>query len=59
MLSSLVGTPLYMSPQILDNKKYTSKTDIWSIGFIFYETLCGKTPWTARSPPELLKNIKN
>ena len=43
MLSSLVGTPLYMSPQILDNKKYTSKTDIWSIGFIFYETLCGKS----------------
>lgn len=58
MLSSLVGTPLYMSPQILDNKKYTSKTDIWSIGFIFYETLVGKTPWTARSPPELLRNIK-
>lgn len=58
MLSSLVGTPLYMSPQILENKKYTSKTDIWSIGFIFYETLTGKTPWTARSPPELLRNIK-
>lgn len=60
MLSSLVGTPLYMSPQILDNKKYTSKTDIWSIAFIFYEALFGKSrkfififiaaPWTARSP---------
>lgn len=43
MLSSLVGTPLYMSPQILDNKKYTSKTDIWSIAFIFYESLFGKS----------------
>ncbi|CAD8197134.1 unnamed protein product [Paramecium octaurelia] len=59
MLASLVGTPLYMSPQILDNKKYTSKTDIWSIAFIFYEALFGKTPWTARSPQELLKNIRN
>lgn len=59
MLSSLVGTPLYMSPQILDSKKYTSKTDIWSIAFIFYEALFGKTPWTARSPQELLKNIRN
>lgn len=42
----------------MDNKKYSSKTDIWSIGFIYYETLTGKTPWTARSPPELLKNIR-
>ncbi|CAD8048740.1 unnamed protein product [Paramecium primaurelia] len=58
MMSSMVGTPLYMSPQILDHKRYNSKTDVWSIGFIFYEALFGKTPWTARSPPELLKNIR-
>ena len=63
----MVGTPLYMSPQILDHKKYNSKTDVWSIGFIFYEALFGKSkiilysfkaPWTARSPAELLKNIR-
>jgi len=52
MLSSLVGTPLYMSPQILDNKKYTSKTDIWSIAFIFYESLFGKSihPYQIKLP---------
>jgi calcium-dependent protein kinase len=43
MMASMVGTPLYMSPQILDNKKYSNKTDIWSLGFIFYETLFGKS----------------
>ncbi|CAK66613.1 unnamed protein product (macronuclear) [Paramecium tetraurelia] len=59
MMSSMVGTPLYMSPQILDHKRYNSKTDVWSIGFIFYEALFGKTPWTARSPAELLKNIRS
>ncbi|CAD8163035.1 unnamed protein product [Paramecium octaurelia] len=58
MMASMVGTPLYMSPQILDHKRYNSKTDVWSIGFIFYEALFGKTPWTARSPAELLKNIR-
>lgn len=57
MLASLVGTPLYMSPEILNNQKYSSKTDVWSLGFIFYEVLFGKTPWTAKSPTELLKNI--
>jgi serine/threonine protein kinase len=43
MLASLVGTPLYMSPEILNNQKYSSKTDVWSLGFIFYEVLFGKS----------------
>ena len=43
MMQSMVGTPLYMSPQILDHKRYNSKTDVWSIGFIFYEALFGKS----------------
>lgn len=57
MLETSVGTPLYMSPQILSSDKYTSKSDIWSLGFIFYEVLYGKTPWTGRSIPDLMKNI--
>ena len=36
IMVSLVGTPLYMSPQILKKGKYTSKSDLWSIGLIFY-----------------------
>lgn len=42
-----VGTPLYMSLQVLKSEPYTSKSDIWATGFIFYELLHGKTPWTA------------
>ncbi|CAD8106591.1 unnamed protein product [Paramecium sonneborni] len=57
MIVSNVGTPLYQSLQLLKAQKYTSKSDIWSLGFIFYETLFGQTPWTARSIPELIKNI--
>ncbi|EGR28771.1 protein kinase domain protein [Ichthyophthirius multifiliis] len=58
MLSSLVGTPLYMSPQILSEDKYTSKSDLWSLGFIFYECLYGNTPYTATSQYQLYKNIQ-
>jgi serine/threonine-protein kinase ULK/ATG1 len=36
VMASLVGTPLYMSPQILKKGKYTTKSDVWSIGLIFY-----------------------
>jgi len=53
-----VGTPLYMPLQILKSEAYTSKCDIWAIGFIFYEMLHGKTPWTAHTEFELVKNIE-
>jgi calcium-dependent protein kinase len=46
MLGSAVGTPLYMSPQMLHNDRYTNKTDIWSLGFIFYQTLYSKSNGT-------------
>ena len=59
MLTSLVGTPLYMSPQILMSETYTTKSDVWSLGLIFFEMLFGKTPWKARSQYELITNINN
>ncbi len=48
-MKSIVGTPLYMSPQILKKGKYTTKSDLWSIGLIYYEMLHGRTPWPAQN----------
>jgi serine/threonine protein kinase len=36
IMKSIVGTPLYMSPQILNRKPYTNKSDLWSTGLIYY-----------------------
>ena len=36
IMKSIVGTPLYMSPQLLKKLKYTNKSDLWSIGLIYY-----------------------
>lgn len=44
-MESIVGTEVYMAPEVQQRKKYTSKCDIWSLGFIFYEILTGKRPW--------------
>ena len=57
VMKSIVGTPLYMSPQILKKSKYTTKSDLWSIGLIYYEMLQGRTPWRASNQLQLLNGI--
>jgi len=49
MAATCVGTPLYMSLELLKGENYTSKCDIWALGFIFYEILHGNTPWNAHT----------
>lgn len=49
VMNSIVGTPLYMSPQILNRAHYTNKSDLWSVGLIYYEMLHGFTPWPANN----------
>eukprot|EP01006_Ploeotia_vitrea_P060240 TRINITY_DN75556_c0_g1_i1.p1 TRINITY_DN75556_c0_g1~~TRINITY_DN75556_c0_g1_i1.p1 ORF type:complete len:390 (+),score=11.90 TRINITY_DN75556_c0_g1_i1:129-1172(+) len=41
----LVGTPLYMAPEICNGANPTTKSDIWSVGLTFLELLSGKLPW--------------
>lgn len=57
MLKSWVGTPLYMSPQILKKGVYSPKCDIWSVGLVFYELLFGYLPWKGTTTEQLLENI--
>jgi serine/threonine-protein kinase ULK/ATG1 len=57
ILKSIVGTPLYMSPQILNHQRYTNKSDLWSVGLIYYEMLHGCTPWPANSELQLINAI--
>ena len=55
--TTMLGSPLNMAPEILGQKKYNSKADIWSIGICFYELLFGKSPYTAKNIMELLQKI--
>lgn len=52
-----MGTPIYMSPQVLAQKTYTDKADVWSLGVLYYELLFGKLPYYGVTEDALYKNI--
>ncbi|OMJ71175.1 hypothetical protein SteCoe_30697 [Stentor coeruleus] len=42
---TMVGTPHYMAPEIIKGTGYTLAADIWSIGIMLYEFVCGCVPF--------------
>ena len=56
----LQGTVMYMSPeQIRRDPSINSKSDIYSLGAVLYETLTGVTPFQGKVVRELLEKVKN
>jgi len=46
LASTIVGTPYYLSPEIIENKPYNFKSDIWSLGVLLYEMMARKQPFS-------------
>nr|WP_315501027.1 serine/threonine-protein kinase [Actinomyces oris] len=52
-ITGAIGTPLYMAPEILSLQAPTSAADIYSLGIMLYEMVCGTTPFVGE-PAQLL-----
>jgi len=44
-LSGTVGTPDYMAPEQLRGERGTASSDIYAVGVVLYEMLCGRVPF--------------
>ena len=54
----IVGTPDYISPEILNNDLNNYCSDWWSLGVILFEFLVGVPPFNDKSIDLIFKNIK-
>ncbi len=54
---TVVGTPYYLSPEIIENKPYSFASDIWSLGVLLYEMASLQPPFDANSLHELASKI--
>ena len=42
---TIIGTPHYMSPEVIEGRGYSYNSDLWSVGIVLYEFMCGGVPF--------------
>eukprot|EP01029_Cantina_marsupialis_P027912 TRINITY_DN774163_c0_g1_i1.p1 TRINITY_DN774163_c0_g1~~TRINITY_DN774163_c0_g1_i1.p1 ORF type:complete len:302 (+),score=77.26 TRINITY_DN774163_c0_g1_i1:43-948(+) len=54
---TLCGTPDYLPPEMIKSEKHNNTADIWSLGVLCYEFLCGKPPFESKSNTDTWRKI--
>ena len=54
---TMVGTPLYLSPELARGSPYGRKADMWAVGVLAFELCTGAPPFTAPDVATLLRKI--
>jgi len=56
-LNSFYGTPLYLSPELIEGKPYSDTTDVWSLGVVLYEVLALHPPFNGRCLQDVVNTV--
>jgi calcium-dependent protein kinase len=56
-MSSMVGTPYYMAPEIFSENGYDLSCDMWGVGVLAYILLSGKPPFNGKTDGAIFKKI--
>lgn len=51
---TMLGSPIYMAPELLKGEPYTIKADIWSLGVVLFRMLFGYCPFESSSIAKLI-----
>jgi calcium-dependent protein kinase len=57
VLTTKVGTPIFVAPEVLTGRGYGKQCDNWSIGIIAHVLLCGYPPFRGSSDQSVLRKV--
>ncbi|KAH0785022.1 AGC family protein kinase [Histomonas meleagridis] len=55
--SSIVGTPAFVAPELLNDGEICYSSDLWSFGCVIFNLLTGSAPFSGQNTVELMTNI--
>lgn len=57
-MTSLVGTPHYVAPEVANGEPYDERVDSWGMGVVLYVMLYARLPFQHSDPFELLQQVR-